>query len=115
MRKRRKGRKLSMKMGPRKQLLKSLANSFFLHGKITTTEARAKELRPIVEKIITRAKDNSVASRRALSQKLIPSAIKKVIDEIAPKYKARPGGYTRVIKLGPRNSDGANIVVMELV
>lgn len=115
MRKLNKGRKLSMKKGPRNQLLKSLANSFFLYGKITTTEAKAKELRPVVEKIITRAKNKSVANRRILSQKLIPEITKKVIDEIAPEYKTRAGGYTRIIRLGPRNSDGANMAVIELV
>ncbi|KKP93285.1 MAG: 50S ribosomal protein L17 [Parcubacteria group bacterium GW2011_GWA1_36_12] len=115
MRKRNKGRKLSRKIGPRKQLLKTLANSFFLHGKIKTTEAKAKELRPIVEKMITRAKDNNITSRRLLSQALTPKMVKKIVEEIALNYKDRNGGYTRITKLGPRNSDGAKMAIIELV
>jgi large subunit ribosomal protein L17 len=115
MRKLNKGRKLSRKVGPRKQLLKSLANNFFLHEKIKTTEAKAKELRPLVEKMITRARENSVSNRRILVASLTPKITKKVVDEIAPKYKDRNGGYTRIIKLGPRNSDGAKMVIIELV
>lgn len=115
MRKLNKGRKLSMKKGPRKALLRTLANSFFLHEKIKTTEARAKELKPIVEKMITRAKDNQVSNRRVLAQNLTPKMVKKIVDEIAPKYASRQGGYTRLIRLGSRNSDGAKIVIIELV
>lgn len=115
MRKLNKGRKLSRKKGPRKALLRTMANSFFLCEKIKTTEAKAKELRPIVEKIITRAKENSVANRRVLAQVLIPAMVKKVVEEISPKYIERQGGYTRITKLGPRHSDGAKIVIIELV
>lgn len=115
MRKRNKGRKLSRKIGPRKQLIKSLANNFFLHERIKTTEAKAKELRPVVEKMITRAKDNTVANRRALGQSLTPDMVKKVVEELALKYKERNGGYARITKLGPRNSDGAKMVIIELV
>jgi large subunit ribosomal protein L17 len=115
MRKRAKGRKLSRKIGPRKQLLRSLANSFFLSEKIKTTESKAKELRPIVEKMITRAKNNTVSNRRRLAQDLTSKITKKVFDELAPKYKERNGGYTRIIRLGPRNSDSAKMVIIELV
>ncbi len=116
MRKLNKGRKLSRKKGPRKALLKSLANSFFLYEKIKTTEAKAKELRPIVEKMLTRAKEGSVANRRVLAASgLNAKMVKKLVDEIAPKYKERNGGYSRITKLGPRNSDGARIVIIELV
>jgi large subunit ribosomal protein L17 len=115
MRKLNKGRKLSRKIGPRKQLLKGLANNFFAHEKIKTTEAKAKELRSIVEKMITRAKDNNLANRRIVAQSLTPAMTKKVFDEIAAKYKERNGGYTRIIKLGPRDSDGAKMVIIELV
>ncbi|MFH1967820.1 MAG: 50S ribosomal protein L17 [bacterium] len=115
MRKRNKGRKLSRKIGPRKQLFKSLANNFFLHEKIKTTEAKAKELRPIVEKMITRAKNDTVSNRRILAQNLIPKITKKVFDELSPRYKEKNGGYTRIVKLGPRGSDGANMVIIELV
>lgn len=115
MRKLNKGRKLSRKIGPRKQLFKSLANNFFLYEKIKTTEAKAKELRPIVEKMITRAKQDTVANRRILSQSLTQKMVKKIFDEIALNYKNRNGGYTRITRLGPRHSDGAKIVVIELV
>jgi len=104
-----------MKKGPRKQLLKSLANSFFLQEKIKTTEAKAKELRPIVEKMITRAKIISIANRRLLAQDLTPKMTKKVFEELAPRYQERKGGYTRIIKLGARNSDGAKMVIFELI
>lgn len=115
MRKRNKGRKLSMKIGPRRALIRTLANSFFMYEKIQTTEARAKELRPFVEKLITRAKTNTVANQRIVAQKLTPEMSKKLFGEIAPKYKERNGGYTRIIKMGPRNSDGSKIAIIELV
>lgn len=115
MRKLNKGRKLSRKKGPRKALLRTMANSFFIYEKIKITEAKAKELRPIVEKIITRAKTNSVANRRILSGVLTPAMVKKTVEEISPKYANRQGGYTRITKLGPRHSDGAKIVIFELV
>jgi large subunit ribosomal protein L17 len=115
MRKLNKGRKLSLKIGPRKLLLRVLANNFLLHEKIKTTEAKAKELRSVVEKMITKAKSINLANRRILAQDLTPKMTKKIIDEIAPRYKERAGGYTRIIKLGPRNSDGAHMVIIELV
>lgn len=115
MRKLNKGRKFSRKIGPRRQLFRSLANNFVLHGKIKTTEAKAKELRSVVEKMITRAKDATIADRRLLVRDLTPGMVKKVVEELAPKYKDRKGGYTRIIKLGPRNSDGAKMVIIELV
>jgi large subunit ribosomal protein L17 len=115
MRKLNKGRKFSRKKGPRIALLKGLANNFFAHGKIKTTEAKAKELRPLVEKMITRGKDASVANRRLLAQKVNIATAKKIIEEVAPVYKDRAGGYTRITKLGPRNSDGAKMAIIELV
>ncbi|MCX6721290.1 MAG: 50S ribosomal protein L17 [Candidatus Staskawiczbacteria bacterium] len=115
MRKRNSGRKFSMKVGPRKQLFKSLANNFLLHEKMKTTEAKAKELRSLVEKMITRAKDATVFNRRLLAKELTPKMTKKIVEQIAPKYKDRNGGYTRIIKLGPRNSDGAKMAIIELV
>jgi large subunit ribosomal protein L17 len=115
MRKLNKGRKLSLKIGPRKMLLRVLVNNFLLHEKIKTTEAKAKELRSIVEKMITRAKNSTLANRRLLARELTPELTKKIVDDIAPKYESRQGGYTRIIKLGPRNSDGAKMVIFELV
>lgn len=110
-----KGRKFSRKIGPRKALLRVLVNNFLLHEKIKTTEAKAKELRIIAEKMITKAKDGNLANRRLLAQNLTPKMTKKIIEEIAPQYKDRQGGYTRIMKLGPRNSDGAKMAIIELV
>ncbi len=115
MRKRNKGRKLSRKIGPRKALLRVLVNNFLLREKIKTTEAKAKELRIIAEKMITRAKANNLANRRLLAATFTPKLTKKIIEEIAPRYQERNGGYTRIMKLGPRNSDGAKMVIIELV
>ena len=86
-----------------------------MHEKIKTTEAKAKELRVIAEKMITRAKNIDLANRRLLARELTPKMTKKIIDEIAPRYKERQGGYTRIIKLGPRSSDGAHMAIIELV
>ena len=115
VRKRNKGRILSRPKNQRKALLSSLAINLFLRGKIKTTEAKAKELRVVAEKFITRAKDNKISNKRLLSKRLTPQIVKKVIDEIAPQYAARQGGYTRIIKLGARKSDGARMVIIELV
>jgi large subunit ribosomal protein L17 len=115
MRKLNKGRKLSRKIGPRRALLRVLVNNFLLHEKIKTTEAKAKELRSIAEKMITKAKNVNLANRRLLAQNLTPEMTKKIINDIAPKYKERQGGYTRIIKLGPRNSDGAHMAIIEFV
>ena len=115
MRKLNKGRKLSLKTGPRKALLRVLMNNFLLKEKIKTTEAKAKELRSVVEKMITRAKDANLTDRRLLAQSLTPEMTRKIIQELAPRYKDRVGGYTRIIKLGPRNSDGAKMVIIELI
>ena len=115
MRKRNKGNILSRPKNQRQALLKSLTTSLFLHGKIKTTQAKAKELRIVAENFITVAKNNKISNRRLVSQGLAPRIVKKVFDEIAPQYIARHGGYTRIIKLGPRKSDGAKMVIIELV
>lgn len=115
MRKRNKGRILSRPKNQRVALLKALSTALFLHGKIKTTEAKAKELRSVSEKMITRARDKKASDRRVLSQTLSPVVLKKLMDEIAPKYVGRQGGYTRIIKMGARKSDGASMVIIELV
>ncbi len=115
MRKLNKGRKLSREKGPRRALIKSLVNNFLLHEKIKTTEAKAKELRSVAEKMITRAKMATLSDRRILAKDLTPKITKKIIEEVAPRYKERHGGYTRIMKLGPRISDGAKMVIIELV
>lgn len=93
----------------------SLAASLFLHGKITTTEAKAKELKMAAEKYITRARRNELSGKRLLAKTLSPKVVKKLADDIAPQYGSRQGGYTRIIKLGPRKSDGARMAIIELV
>ena len=115
MRKRKKGRKLNRQRDQRRLLFKSLIRSFVLHEKIKTTEAKAKEISSLSEKIITKAKKGDLASRRLLSGFFCPKSLKKMMDEIAPRYKERKGGYTRIIRLGPRRSDGAKMAIIELV
>lgn len=102
--------------GPRKALLRSLVESFILHGSIRTTRAKARALRTKVEPLITRAKRGTLADRRhAISFLYTDKAVKKLFDEIAPKYKDRKGGYTRIIKLTSRVNDGAEMARIELV
>ena len=115
MRERKKGRKLSLKRDQRKALLKSLATALILKEKIKTTEAKAKEISPIVEKFITKAKKGDLSSKRFISRFFTPAVVKKLVNEISPRYKERQGGYTRIIKLGQRKSDGARMAIIELV
>lgn len=115
MRKRKRGRKLSRKRNQRRALLKILATNLFFKEKIKTTEAKAKEIVSFVEKQISRAKIGDLSSKRLLTRKFSRPIVKKLINEIAPRYKERKGGYTRIIKLGPRKSDGAKMVIIELI
>lgn len=116
MRHRKKGKILGRKIAPRKALLKSLATNFLLKEKIKTTEAKAKEVKPIIEKLITRARENNINNYRRINSFLQNrEATKKLLEEIAPKYKERPGGYCRIVKLGVRKGDAAKIVILELV
>ena len=121
MNKKKIGRKLSRKTDQRKALLRSLANNLILKEKITTTSAKAKETSRFVEKLINHAvlslKDESVAlaKTKILSGFLNPKAVKKLKNEIAPRYKERHGGYTRIIKKGIRLSDSAKISIIELL
>jgi len=115
MSKRKKQRKLSRKSAPRKALLKALASALILIEKIKTTEAKAKELSGFIAKSISRAKLGGLCSKRLLAREFSPKIVKKLVEEIAPRYKERKGGYTRIIKLGPRKSDGAEMVVIELI
>jgi len=115
MRKRKKGRKFHRPANQRKALLRELASQLFLGEKIKTTQAKAKELRRIVEKFVTRAKRGGKEERRYLLRFFSKNIVKKLIDEIGPRYKGRKGGYTRVIKLGPRKSDGAKMAQIELI
>ncbi len=115
MQKRKKGRKLSRERDQRKALLKCLAREIILREKIKTTEAKAKEVRPLLEKMLTKAKKGDLASIRYLARFFSKSIVKKLTTEVGPRYKNRPGGYTRIIKLGPRKSDGAKMAIIELI
>lgn len=116
MRHRKKGKVLDRKAGPRKALLRGLAVSLILYEKIKTTKAKAKTLRPIAERLITRGKNNTLAARRYLLKYLYQeAAVKKVLEELGPRYKDRKGGYTRILNIGQRQGDGAEVVQIELV
>lgn len=114
MKKQKKGRKLSLKRDQRKALLKSLVSNFLLKEKIKTTEAKAKESSKLIEKFITKAQKGDLASIKLLNSFLSEKVVKKLVTEIAPRYK-KNGGYTRIVKLGPRKSDGAQMAIIELV
>jgi len=115
MRKLKKGRKLSREKNQRKALLKSLARALFLEEKIKTTEAKAKEIKIFSDKFITHARKGGLPENRYLARYFSKDIVKKLINEIGPRFKTRPGGYTRIIKLGPRASDGAKMAIIELL
>ncbi|MBC7074156.1 50S ribosomal protein L17 [Candidatus Parcubacteria bacterium] len=115
MRKRKKHRKFHRKRDQRRALLKSLARELFLHGKIKTTLAKAKELKSFSERFIEKSKEKNLTNLRYLRRFFDKKVVKKLFEEIGPKYKERKGGYTRIIKLGPRESDGAEMAIIELV
>ena len=115
MKKLKKGRKFSREKDQKNALMNSLAREFFVRGKIKTTEAKARESLPIVEKIITRAKKGDLNSKRILLKNFDINLVKKIVENIAPKYKNINGGYARVIKLGQRKSDGAKMAFLELI
>ena len=115
MRKRVKGRILSRESDQRKALLSSLARELILNGKIETTESKAKEVSSFAEKCITKAKSGTLHSRKELMKVFSEDVTKKMVEEIALRYKERQGGYTRIIKSGGRKSDGAKMAFIELV
>jgi large subunit ribosomal protein L17 len=116
MRHRVKGAILSRTKGPRTALLRNLATSVVLYEKVQTTKAKAKFVRPLVEKAITIGRAGTLASRRQLHTMFtLENAIKKIVEELAPKYKGRAGGYTRIVPLGRREGDAAEMVQIELV
>ncbi|MFH0852496.1 MAG: 50S ribosomal protein L17 [bacterium] len=110
-----KGRKFGRTRDKRKAFLKGLAANLIMNGKIKTTEARAKEMRGFVERLITKAKKGGIEGARNAEKFLPKPAVAKLIKEVAPKYKERAGGYTRIIKLGQRTTDAAAVVIIELV
>ena len=116
MRHRISGKKLSLNHDQRKALFKNLINSLILHGQIRTTEAKAKGVRRLVEKLITRGKEQTLHSRRLIAAFLQnKKAVNKIVDELAPLFKKRPGGYTRIVRMGERRGDRAPMVKLELV
>ncbi len=107
---------LGRKRAQRKALLRNLAQSLVLHGAIRTTEAKAKALRTVIEPLVTKAKRGTLADRRSVAKVLYTEeAIRKIMNDIGPKYKDRAGGYTRIIKMGHRPTDGADVVRIEFV
>lgn len=116
MRHRNKNKILGRKKGPRELMLRNLASSIILYEKVQTTSAKAKAVRPFLEKMITSAKAGDLAARRGLIKELLQkNSVKKTMDVLADRYKERPGGYTRITKLSPRQGDGAEMVQIELV
>ncbi|WHI70596.1 50S ribosomal protein L17 [Staphylococcus epidermidis] len=119
-------RKLGRTSDQRKAMLRDLATSLIVSERIETTEARAKEVRSVVEKLITLGKKGDLASRRNVAKTLrnveilneddsTQTALQKLFGEIAERYSERQGGYTRILKVGPRRGDGAESVIIELV
>ncbi len=116
MRHKRIGRKLGVTTKHRKAMFRNMVTDFFRFDKIKTTDTRAKELRRIAEKLITLAKDGSLHKRRQAAAYIRDNEVlKKLFDEIAPKFKDRPGGYTRITKLGFRRGDSSPVSIIELV
>ncbi len=116
MRHRKKGRNLSRSPSHRRALLRNMATSLFRHERITTTAAKAKELRPYAERLITLAKRGDLHARRLVARRIADrEVLGKLFDEIGPRYVERPGGYTRILKLGNRRGDAADMALIELV
>ena len=109
-------RKLGRPPDPRKAMLRAMVTYLLENGKIETTVTRAKEVRPLAEKMITLGKKNTLAAKRQAFAFITKEAVvKKTFDEIAPKYADRNGGYTRIIRIGPRRGDGAEMAIIELI
>ena len=119
-------RKLGRTSDQRKAMLRDLATSLIVSERVETTEARAKEVRSVVEKLITLGKKGDLASRRQAAKTLrnveilnedetVQTALQKLFGEVAERYTERQGGYTRILKVGPRRGDGAESVIIELV
>ncbi|HUS81688.1 MAG TPA: 50S ribosomal protein L17 [Dehalococcoidia bacterium] len=110
------GRKLRRSSPQRQALFRGLVTDLLRYEKVRTTEAKAKEVRGIAEKVITLGKDGTLHARRqALRVVIDTDVVKKVFDDLGPRYATRPGGYTRIVKLGRRVGDGAEVAQLELV
>ncbi len=109
-------RKLGRPTDHRKAMLRAMVTYLLENGKIETTVTRAKEVRPLAEKMITLGKKNTLAAKRQAFAFITKEAVvKKTFDEIAPKYADRNGGYTRIVRVGPRRGDGAEMAIIELI
>lgn len=107
---------LSRKKDPKRALIKNLAESVVLYEKVKTTEAKAKAIKPYVERLITKARTDDLATRRYLIQRLpTKNSVKKLIEVLGPRYKERSGGYARITKIPQRQGDGAKMAVIELI
>lgn len=116
MRHRKTTKSLGRKKEPREAMLRNLATSIILYEKVKTTKPKAKAVKPLVEKMISLGKNDTLAARRkALKFFYIENPVKKIFEELGPRYKTRPGGYTRTTKLGFRKGDAAEMVQIELV
>ncbi|KAB2365760.1 50S ribosomal protein L17 [Actinomadura montaniterrae] len=111
-----KGPRLGGSAAHQKLILANLATSLFEHGRITTTEAKARRVRPLAEKLITKAKKGDLHNRRLVARTIRDKGVvHELFTEIAPRFENRPGGYTRITKIGPRKGDNAPMAVIELV
>jgi len=111
-----KGARLGGSAAHQKAMLANLATSLFEHGRITTTEAKARRLRPVAERLITKAKKGDLHHRRQVMRSILDkSVVHTLFTEIGPRYENRPGGYTRITKIGNRRGDNAPMAVIELV
>ncbi|ONK12044.1 50S ribosomal protein L17 [Streptomyces sp. MP131-18] len=111
-----KGRRLGGSPAHERMLVANLATALFEHGRITTTVAKARRLRPVAERLITKAKKGDLHNRRQVMQTIRDkSVVHTLFTEIGPKFANRPGGYTRITKIGPRRGDNAPMAVIELV
>lgn len=116
MRHRKSGRKLGRNSSHRKAMFRNMATSMVMHEQIKTTVPKAKELRRVVEPLITLAKEDSVANRRlAFDRMRDKAAVGKLFQELGPRFKDRPGGYLRILKTGPRAGDAAPMAIVQLV
>jgi len=110
------GRRLNRSTGMRRALFRNLISALIRHERIRTTEAKARAIRADAEKLITLAKRGDVNARRRIRRTITdPDLVQKLVNEVAPRYTDRPGGYTRMLKLGPRRGDAAAMVLLELV
>ena len=115
MRKRKVGKKFGRTTSQRKALLSGIAGALFLHGRVRTTEVRAKEARRVAERAITTAKKRTLAARRRLAGEFSPRITRTLMGDIAPRFTSRHGGYTRIVKLPRRVGDRAPMAYLELV